>query len=112
MKRLIDLINENNHVNECGGHSNSSYGCGGWSSYPGGSGKLKEPKPFSKQDKLNIAKTNFVRGIIDMLKNVKGTSTDRAKKRLERACEHLCERAQSMDGGEFVTQFVEYIEKF
>ena len=47
-----------------------------------------------------------------MLKNVKGTSTDRAKKRLEKACEHLCERAQSMDGGEFVMQFAEYIEKF
>ena len=47
-----------------------------------------------------------------MLKNVKGTSTDRAKKRLEKACEHLCERAQSIDGGVFVTQFTKYIEEF
>ena len=107
MKRIIDLIYENNHINECGGS-----GCGEWRPYSRVCSKRQESKPRSRQEKLDSAKSNFTLGIVDMLKNVKGTSTDRAKRRLERACEHLCERAQSMDGGEFVMQFAEYIEKF
>ena len=111
MKRIIDLIYENNHINECGGFDGGS-GCGGYSSYSRASRKPQKRKTLSKEEKLDSAKSKFTRGIVDMLKNVKGTSTDRAKKRLEKACEHLCERAQSMDGGEFVMQFAEYIEKF
>ena len=103
MKRLIDLISEHKCINECGGS-----GYGGYSSYSRAS-----RKPLSKEEKLDIAKFNFATNIVDnMLKNVKGTSTDRAKKRLEKACEHLCERAQSIDGGTFVTQFAKYIEEF
>ena len=103
MKRLIDLISEHKCINECGGS-----GCGGYSSYSRAS-----RKPLSKEEKLDTAKFNFATNIVDnMLKNVKGTSTDRANKRLEKACEHLYERAQSMDGGAFVTQFAKYIEEF
>ena len=108
MKRLIDLVSEHKCINECGGS-----GCGGYSSYSRASRKPQERKPLSKEEKLDTAKFNFATNIVDnMLKNVKGTSTDRANKRLEKACEHLYERAQSMDGGAFVTQFAKYIEEF
>ena len=108
MKRLIDLINEYKCINECGGS-----GCGEYHPRPRASRKFQERKSLSKEEKLDAAKSNFAANIVDnMLKNVKGTSTYRAKERLEKACEHLCERAQSMDGGVFVTQFAKYIEAF
>ena len=48
MKRIIDLIYENNHINECGGFDGGS-GCGGYSSYSRASRKPQNVKHFQKK---------------------------------------------------------------
>ena len=109
MKRIIDLIQESMTINEGGGVAPGRYGCGGGAPY----GKISDgPAKLSREQiKSNIC-NNFALNVIDMLKNVKGTSKDRAKKKIEKSCQHLIEKAQSMNGGDFVKEFCEYIENF
>lgn len=56
--------------------------------------------------------SNFAYTVSQMLKNYKGTDRIIAKKNLEKAAQHLYDKASKMDGGKFVKEFVKYIEEF
>lgn len=114
MKRIIDLITESKQINECGGSprggSDVRYGCGGGA--PEFNPRSTKPSKPSKEDIIFNLRSNFAYNVVDMLKNIKGTTKDRAKKRIEKAWDHLYEKSKSMNGGEFIKAFAEYLENF
>lgn len=110
MKSLVNIIKEY-YDPRSGAHRDDEQYFDPRSGY-GESTSDNSPKRATKEDEINAICSNFAYRVSQMLKNYKGTDRITANKNLERAAQHLYDKASKMDGGKFVKEFVKYIEEF
>lgn len=105
MKRLIDLIKENQQINEgCG----NIYYCGGSPANPPATKRKSTKRPTVKQW------IGWFAGSISegLPKPIKGVKLIDYRERLESIYEDLYKTATGMSGEEFLDKFCDYLEKF